>query len=316
MEKKRFNPLALRDRKSLKHVAEEPVVTTEPAKIIVKKKIEAITKEKPVEEDSGSISTAPTTVVSKKPIITSYDIVAKEFLCGIDLPEETRSYKPVAHKTVIEDTERAFKDAGFGILKAYFTHADEGKIMSGQYYLQLKGDAEKFGHVVSVQNSYNKRVTLKFAYGIVEWETDIGILSNEISFKRKHTGTVATEFRNMLDTTIYMLTEQRDTLMRDVEMLKFTKIKEDLAQKLMGKIFFNDIVTSSQLNTVRREFKRKKDGVFWNVYDSDRNFIYRETTIWKMYSAVAEVLKGSHAANQIDNFIAAHEFISKTFGLI
>jgi hypothetical protein len=301
MIKKRFDPLALKKKRE--------VATSTLKKISSKSPTTTAT--------SGSITTAPEEIITStgKVVEHWYDTVAKTYLLDVPLPEETRSYKPVSHKVVIEDTESAFIAAGFNIVRGYFTHADEGRMMSAQYYLQLKGDSSDYGHVVSVQNSYNKRITLKFAYGVIEWDSEVGILSNEISFKRKHTGTVLAEFQSILDKTVYMLTEQRDVLLQDVEMLKFTKIREPLAHKLMGQIFFNNIVTSSQLNSIKRKFKKKKGGVFYNVLDTSGN-TYREACVWHIYSAVSAALKESHAADQIDNFIGAHEFMSKTFGLI
>lgn len=307
MKRKRFDPLAMKRKKEgLKHVGEKEAKET----------IKKVNKKE--EPSSSSVATSPSKITEKTPITRSYDNVTKYQLLEVELPIETRSYKPVSHKMVIEETENALKSAGFDIIQGRFESADEGRVMSGHYYLQKEEDkhGDQYGHMVSVQNSYNKRVTLKFAYGIVEWDSEIGILSNEITFKRKHTGSVISEFKSVISSTVYMLTEGRSNLIEDIEMLQYTKIKEDLVHKLLGQLFFREVITSSQLNTLRRKFKQKKNTPFKCFPESSDKVLYRYATTWSIYSAIAKVLKESHAANQIDNFISTHEFISETFGLI
>jgi hypothetical protein len=234
--------------------------------------------------------------------------VTEEFLISVPLPPETKSYKPVSHQEVIEKTREMITLSGLAISSEEFSAADSGNIFSGSFTISPTKTGDRYFNTIAVQNSYNKRVTLKYAYGIHDSETGAKLLTGDIAFKRKHTGSVVAEFDEVLSKTISFITDYRDEIINDINLMRVVRIDRSASAELCGRLFFNhEVINTNQLTSLKNSFKSKIRSPF-NGKES--------TDLWTLYSFISKELSNTHASDQIDKYIGAHQFLKISFGII
>jgi hypothetical protein len=117
------------------------------------------------------------------------------------------------------------------------------------------------------------------------------------SFKKKHMGeiqsftpTAITDYIKDGGTVFRQIQEQRDTL-------KEVEISEQAQAELLGRLFIEqDLITSTQLNIVKRELKNPT----YN-YGADGS-------MWELYNHLTFAMKRSHPSDWLNDHINLHEF--------
>jgi len=111
-------------------------------------------------------------------------------LLQVETPKDTRTWKPVGHKQIIETTLESIDKAGFIIDREYYTSARDGKQANGRYTIRNVVDNE-MKLQIGFQNSVDKSLSIKYAIG-----SQVIICSNGMcigdrgNFKRKHVGDI------------------------------------------------------------------------------------------------------------------------------
>lgn len=222
----------------------------------------------------------------------------KQNLIDLTIPKETVTYKPVSHKHVIERTEGLIKAAGFDIIEEHVASADGGKIMYGTYSIKETGAvSSEFTDMLSFQNSYNKRVALKYAYGLRKG--NIELLAESVQFKRKHTGSVMGDFDTIMKLSLESLTTHRKDLEEEFNFLEIVKLNFREVRTIAADMYFAGILTTVQMTALR-------DQILKSI----------PTTLYELYDHLGSVLKLSHPAKQIEARMATHEYLKNNFGLI
>jgi hypothetical protein len=85
-------------------------------------------------------------------------------LINAPVPAQTRTYKPVSHKQLMDLTLESIHQAGFKLDKEDYTMAREGNVANGRYTIKDVSDSE-MQLQIGWQNSYDKSLSLKFAIG-------------------------------------------------------------------------------------------------------------------------------------------------------
>lgn len=260
-------------------------------------------------------STAPTTAPSVTPVEVPLGILTpgvitpggtitmdEAYFKSVELPEETESYKPVSHAMVIDNTKEMLGKAGFVTSSIIFSGAKEGQEMSAFFILEPKDEDDPWGSIIAVQNSYNKRIALKYAYGV--GDDKIQVLTGDITFRRKHTGSVVDDFEEVLDKSIVYLTDTREQVFKAIDMMNFTTISKKMVAELIGRMVFEEhILTSKAINDTNRIVKK----------------LFKKTdraSLWDIYCRLSDQLKTSKTADQIDHFINTFKLITNTYGII
>ena len=91
-------------------------------------------------------------------------VTAKGLIINAALPEETKTYKPVSHQQLIDLTLASIEGAGFQLASETYSSARDGNVANGRYTIKNVADNE-MQLQIGWQNSYNKRLSLKFAIG-------------------------------------------------------------------------------------------------------------------------------------------------------
>lgn len=88
----------------------------------------------------------------------------KETLINVVKPQETSWYKPVEHERLIDLTLNGILQSGFELDKEEYSASQDGLIANGKYTIRNIADNE-MQIQIGWQNSYNKRISLKWAIG-------------------------------------------------------------------------------------------------------------------------------------------------------
>jgi len=120
------------------------------------------------------MSTTPTYSTTRGMIMTA------------EVPQQTRTYKPITHSSLIDLTINSIEKAGFTLDKETYSMAQGGAIANGQFSIRNVADKE-MQLQIGWQNSYNKSLSLKFAIGARIFICQNGMVHGDMgSFKKRH----------------------------------------------------------------------------------------------------------------------------------
>lgn len=197
----------------------------------------------------------------------------REELIKVPIPAQTESYKPITHGNLISLTTAAIKSCGFELGKEVYTCSNDGNVANGKYMLKF-GDDPDMSIMIAWQNSYNKKVSLKFAIGTWVFICENGMCKGDIgSFKSKHVGDVQDITPEKIKEYICSAAETFYSLVREKEEMKTIVVSEKRRAEILGRLFIQEeIINSTQLNTIKRELKEPTHdygelGSLWEFYN-------------------------------------------------
>jgi hypothetical protein len=245
--------------------------------------------------------------MSQSKIISA--ITTKDILLTTKLPKKTKSYSPVPHKTVIETTLEALDKAGIIVLSELYTSARDGRVANGIY--QLQGGDTEMNIRLLWQNSYDKSLPLAAALGAHVIVCKNGMVKGDMgAFKRKHTGTILTEFQESIRTYIDRAGEIFRKMVSDRERMKEITMTRRTTAELVGRMFLEeDIITATQLGIIKREIENPSFNYGTRVVNAEGQLV--KSTLWDDYNAVTVSLKEAHPNASLKQHTGLHNFITK-----
>lgn len=225
-------------------------------------------------------------------------MITLEMLDKVQYPVETGTYIPILHKDLAELVLEHGNKEGFKVRNTNYDVAKGGNIMRGIF--AFEGDDPAMDMQVGIVNSYDKTRVVTIGLGSQVFICQNGMVSADYTMKRKHTGSVKDDIKYMISESLKKLYDEykRNIFVRDV--LSDIDISKTKYASLIGRMYIEEnIITSTQLNIVKREFEGSK--------------LFPEPTAWSMYNHVNQALKSGHPANYIDQHINLHNFMLKTF---
>ena len=224
---------------------------------------------------------------------------AKNLMISAPVPKETKTYKPVSHKELIDLTLESIYQSGYALESQSYSTARDGNVANGRYTISNVADSE-MKLQIGWQNSYDRSLALKFALG-----TSIIICSNGMvkgdhgAFRKKHQGDIQTFTPAAISEYIKGGGDAFQDLQKDREMLKQYEATEQVQAELLGRLFVQEeLITSSQLNIVKRELKNPT-----HDYNS-------QGSMWELYNHVTFALKEAHPSDWMQDHIDTHNFFT------
>jgi hypothetical protein len=232
-------------------------------------------------------------------------VTTREILMATPLPKKTASYSPVPHKKVINLVLESLDKAGMQIISERYKSMREGRQGMGFYTIANGSDKEMQISLIW-HNSYDKSMPLRAAMGGNVIVCTNGIVRGDMgAFKRKHTGTVLTEFEETIKRHIGEAGETFRKLVADREKMKEIKITKRVCAELIGRMHIeNDIITATQIGIMKKElenptFNYKADG-----------------TLWQLYNHATFALKEDHPQFHLERHMNVHDFFTSEYQLI
>jgi len=230
--------------------------------------------------------------------------VSKDFILSIVVPEQTNTYKPIAHKTLIDSTLEAIASCGFNVLREVYTYSKNGMRANGKYMLEF-GDDPDMSIMIAWQNSYDKSLSVKFAIGTWVFVCTNGMVSGDMgAFRSKHVGDVQEITPAKLKEYICGAREVFYSMVESKEKMKEIEITPRERAELLGRLFIEtEMITSTQLNIVKNEIQTP-------TYDYGA-----PDTIWELYNYVTFALKDANPRFWLQAQIDVHKFFINEFNI-
>lgn len=235
--------------------------------------------------------------------------VTKQAIIDTELPQFSKTYCVIPNRDIVNTAENSFSLNGLKILDEKFRATYSNQICTGTYILDYSKD-ENYNLVFAFTNSYNKQKRFESGIGVsvsIDKRTAEGtenvkipIISKVSNWKRKHTGTANIEAYQMIDSQIMDYTTMYDSVMEDLRKMEGSCItKLDFAH-MLGEMFVEGVISSSQLNIVFNEFKSPR--LFKKVYDEDNDC----ANLYKVYVSICYALMEDHPTTYLQNLSAVH----------
>ena len=232
-----------------------------------------------------------------------YLITAQE-LCNVQVPTETRTYKPVPYCDLIDLTLNGAKEVGLNLIGTTYRATDNKQVATARYDFSY-GDDPEMGLSIAWQNSYNKQVSLKFAIGAHVFVCSNGACFGDIgSFKKKHVGEIQTVTPTMIKDYLSTATQVYTKMVSQKDAMKGIPVNDRQVATILGELYFiNDVLKETQVSIIKKELKKPTHN-----YNAPN-------TLWELYNIVTFALKEIHPADYIDVHGKVHEYFIRTFNI-
>lgn len=227
----------------------------------------------------------------------------KEELLCVQVPPSTDTYSAVPHRAIIEVVQEELDRHNLVPVNEKYNTNRQGTQVIG--YMDIRHpDNSDLGMRLAFRNSYDKSMSVAFVSGASVWICSNGMISGEEYFLRKHTGSVNQELHEKVVTAINHLDEHFQRMIQHSEEMKRIELPKEEMAKLLGRMYFQEnLVTSTQLNIIKKEFEEPQFEQF------------RDENLWSLYNHVTFSLKQAHPLNYIQQHKDFHTFVEKEFSL-
>ena len=235
---------------------------------------------------------------------TSY-LSAREILLNTEIPQQTKTYKPVSHKQLIDLTLNGIHNAGFKLDSEHYSAARNGNVANGRFSIADVADSE-MQLQIGWQNSYDKSLTLKFAIGTKIFICQNGCVSGDMgAFKKKHVGEIQEFTPSAISEYIKSASEAFRRMQQEREQMKNIELTKRTKAELIGRMYLEDqFISSTQLNIISRELKAP-------TYDYGA-----PDSMWELYNYATFAMKETHPSLWMDNHMTAHRFFVNESGIL
>ena len=221
-----------------------------------------------------------------------------------DVPQQTRTYKPITHSSLIDLTINSIEKAGFTLDKETYSMAQGGAIANGQFSIRNVADKE-MQLQIGWQNSYNKSLSLKFAIGARIFICQNGMVHGDMgSFKKRHKGDVQEFTPNAISEYIKQAGDTFQQMQTEREAMKQIEMTKRVKAELIGRMLIEEqFISSTQMNIMAREL------------ESPTHDYGAPDSMWELYNYATFAMKELHPSIRMNNHIKAHNFFVNESGV-
>ena len=227
------------------------------------------------------------------------ELVTRDQLDLIPMPEPTESYVPVSHYHLTDKLLTISQD----ILRDYVLVGENYGIarQGNQLFavLKFRGEKTDMGLSIAFRNSYDRSMAIGLAIGASVFVCDNLALTGEIVVMKKHTKNVWSELEETVIATIYKSQRNYRQIVCDAEAFKALPLENLEAFQLMGVLFGHNIVSPRQLTVLKSEWLRPR-------YEE-----FRPRNMWSFYNAGTECLKSSPPISIMEKHLRLHNTIQR-----
>lgn len=228
----------------------------------------------------------------------------EQFLLGVALPEETKTYAPVPHRVFIDELQDRILSRNLNILERRYHSNHNGQQVVGELVISSNMDPELHS-MFSFTNSYDKSMKASVSGGAYVKVCSNGLYLNNVRFKKQHRGTVLEELYSHMDMALNAAEEQMEELIFIKQQLKEREVTTRKASELLGVLFLDKkLITSTQLNIVKDEMA--KPSFDYGCKDS----------AYELLNHLTHSFKGAPAMNYMKHQVETSNFFVDEFGLM
>jgi hypothetical protein len=229
---------------------------------------------------------------------------AKSILINAEIPQQTRTYKPVSHERLIDLTLESIHQSGFELASESYSAARNGNVANGKFAIKNVADSE-MQLQIGWQNSYDKSLSLKFAIGTKIFICSNGCVSGDYgAFKKKHQGEIQEFTPQAITEYIQRAGDAFQRMQAERETMKSIDVSRRVQAELIGRMIVEEqFIESTQLNIIRKEL------------ESPTHDYGASGSLWELYQFTTFSMKEVHPTLWMDNHIDAHNFFTGAAGI-
>lgn len=229
---------------------------------------------------------------------------AKSILINAEIPQQTRTYKPVSHERLIDLTLESIHQSGFELASESYSSARNGNVANGKFAIKNVADSE-MQLQIGWQNSYDKSLSLKFAIGTKIFICSNGCVSGDYgAFKKKHQGEIQEFTPQAITEYIQRAGDAFQRMQAERETMKSIDVTRRVQAELIGRMIVEEqFIESTQLNIIRKELENP-------THDYGAS-----GSLWELYQFTTFSMKEVHPTLWMDNHIDAHNFFTAAAGI-
>lgn len=228
-----------------------------------------------------------------------------EELADIPLPQETRTYKPVAHQDMIRQVTDVAMDVigkDYVLDKEIFAVARNGNQLfaivcyNNPYDLTAR-------IALSFRNSYDKSMSAAIAGGAAVTCCDNLMLRGDaLTFFKKHSPNILEFLEEKVITVCYKMKKSYEHLMSDAQALQQIPVADDQAMAMIGQLYGKDLITPRQIPVARDAWRKPP-------YEE-----FEPRNMWSFYNAVTEAMKTTPPSKVMERHIDLHDYAMGMIG--
>lgn len=228
----------------------------------------------------------------------------KQQLLAVDVPNQTKTYKPFSHAQVVDYTLEALHKAGFELDTESYISTKSGEVATGKYTIKNVADSEMKLQIAWL-NSYNKSKRLTWGIGGEVFICMNGMIRADLgAFKKKHQGNIQDYSPKTIIEYVEKAGDTFKQMQEEREMMKQIEVDKTITAHLLGEMFFKeDIITSTQLNIIKRETLSPTHN-----YGADKS-------MWELYQFATFSMKDLHPSLYMEAHQNAHSFFVNQSGI-
>jgi hypothetical protein len=221
----------------------------------------------------------------------------KELIINTPVPIQTRTYRPIENKKLIDLTLEGIEKAGLKLAGESYSSAKEGNISQGNYLINI--DDSEMQLRLTWQNSYDKTRKLVFSTGTMIKVCANGMMkfSTMSSFKKKHQGEIQSFTPHAIGEYIKKSQEMFLQMQNERDAMKNIELNKRIRAELIGRMYIEEqFIKSTQLNIVKREIQHPT-----HDYGCPNS-------LWELYQFTTFAMKEIHPSLYLQDHLDAHEF--------
>ena len=229
----------------------------------------------------------------------------KDVLLRAQVPQQTRTYKPITHQQLIDLTLESIQQAGFALDKELYSSTPDGQVANGNFTISNVSDKE-MQLQIGWQNSYNKTLSLKFAIGARIFICQNGSVHGDMgSFRKKHIGTVQEFTPAAITEYIKQAGDTFQTMQTERESMKQIEVSRRTQAELVGRLLLEEkLISTMQVNQIAAELTNP-------TYDYGA-----PGSMWELYQFTTQTMKETHPRFWINDHMQAHKFFVNEAGIM
>lgn len=231
-------------------------------------------------------------------------LVTRKKLLAIPTPEETETWFPLSHKTILTEVEDQLRATGFLIQQETHALSHGGARYFGVLSVTTKERGKSdFGWVVGLRNSHDKTFPAGLVAGSRVFCCDNLAFSGEVKISRKHTRYAYRDLRHLTARAVGQLGERFLGLDRRIAAYKAERVADWLAHDLTIRAVDCAAITPAQIPSVLKEWREP----------SHEDFAPRSA--WSLFNAFTEVYKTTNPHTALRRSEALHGLFDGLVGL-
>jgi Domain of unknown function (DUF932) len=214
--------------------------------------------------------------------------VERDALNRIKTPAETATFKPIAHRQLLERAISSVEEMGWKLVGEAHALTDGGDKYFGllQVSPETAPDRAEHGFIIGLRNANNKRLAAGLTFGSVVFVCDNMAFSGTVTVFRKHTKNLHDDLPERVRKAVEALPNISNAIDQRFLDYQRTAMPEVKAHDIIIKALDKGVIGTHQIPVVLKEWRTPKHPEFaqdgktaWRLFNAFTE-AFKDTSIW------------------------------------